>query len=170
MILKKEKNSRHNIPFTKYEKNKLPRQITQNDRKNTKGNGMEKHLQTSQSSAEATQVAYIAGLFDGEGSVDYAQRWQKKRKDRPSKYFCFRITCEIGMTDYEVLHWLHETLGYGTFRPRKSDTKNFPTAKPQWRWRCSFRDAYKFAKQMLPHAKVKYEKLKQIVDHYDEGT
>ena len=126
---------------------------------------MEKHLQISRSSSEETQIAYIAGLFDGEGSVDYARRWEKKQ--RHSKAYLFRrITCEIGMTDYPVLEWLHETLGYGTLRPRKSPEGY----KPQWRWRCSFRDSYKFAKQMLPHARVKYEKLKQIVDHYNEGT
>ena len=126
---------------------------------------MEKHLQISRSSSEETQIAYIAGLFDGEGSVDYARRWEKKQ--RHSKAYLFRrITCEIGMTDYPVLEWLHETLGYGSLRPRKSPEGY----KPQWRWRCSFRDSYKFAKQMLPHAIVKYKKLKQIVDHYSEGT
>ena len=26
--------------------------------------------------------AYIAGLFDGEGSVDYAQRWEKRTKGK----------------------------------------------------------------------------------------
>jgi hypothetical protein len=126
---------------------------------------MEKHLQISRSSSEETQIAYIAGLFDGEGSVDYARRWEKKQ--RHSKAYLFRrITCEIGMTDYPVLHWLHKTLGYGTLRPRKSPEGY----KPQWRWRCSFRDSYKFAQQMLPYARIKYEKLKQIVDHYNEGT
>ena len=25
-------------------------------------------------------IAYIAGLFDGEGSVDYKQRWEKRGK------------------------------------------------------------------------------------------
>jgi len=127
---------------------------------------MERHLQTSESSPKANQIAYIAGLFDGEGSVDYTQRWEKKRKNRPTRYFCFRICCEIGMTDYPVLHWLHETLGYGSLRPKKVPEG----MKPQWRWRCYFRSSYKFAKQMLPHTKVKYEKLKQIVDHYNEGT
>ena len=126
---------------------------------------MEKHLQTSKSSSEATQIAYIAGLFDGEGSVDYARRWEKK-KNRPRKYLMRRISCEIGMTDYPVLHWLHQTLGYGRLNPRKSPEGY----KPQWRWRCTFRDSYKFAQQMLPHAIVKYKKLKQIVDHYSEGT
>ena len=137
----------------------------QNDRKNTKGNWMEKHLQTSGSSSEATQIAYIAGLFDGEGSVDYAKRWEYKPL-RKKKYLVRRISCEIGMTDYSVLHWLHETLGYGSLRSRKVPEGK----KPQWRWRCSFRESYTFAKQMLPHAIVKNEKLKQIVDHYNEGT
>ena len=27
-----------------------------------------------------TEKAYIAGLFDGEGSVDYTQRWEEKPK------------------------------------------------------------------------------------------
>jgi len=124
---------------------------------------MAKHLQTSRSSTKKTKIAFIAGLFDGEGSVDYARRWEKK-KNRPRKYLTRRISCEIGMTDYPVLHWLQDTLGYGTLRPRKSPEG----CKPQWRWRCVFRDSYKFAQQMLPHAIVKYEKLKQIMDHYDE--
>ena len=125
---------------------------------------MEKHLQTSRSSAEKNQIAYIAGLFDGEGSVDYTQRWTKKHNGK--KYFCYRICCEIGMTDYAVLEWIHQTLGYGSFRGRKVPEGR----KPQWRWGCVFRDSYKFAKEMLPYARVKYVKLKQIVDHYSEGT
>jgi len=126
---------------------------------------MEKHLQTSRSSSKKTKLAFIAGLFDGEGSVEYTRRWEKKHT-RKKAYLCRRIICEIGMTDYPVLHWLHQTLGYGTLRPRKSPEGN----KPQWRWRCGFRNCNKFAQQMLPHAIVKYEKLKQIVDHYHEST
>ena len=126
---------------------------------------MAKHLQTSGSSSETTQIAYIAGLFDGEGCVEYTRRWEKKQT-RKKAYLFRRIICEIGMTDYPVLHWLHETLGYGSLRPRKPPEG----CKPQWRWRCSFRDSYKFAQQMLPYAKVKHKKLKQIIDHYNEGT
>ena len=126
---------------------------------------MEKHLQTSQSSAEATQVAYIAGLFDGEGSVDYTKRWVKKVNSKKA-YLFQHIRCEIAMTDYEVLKWLYQTLGFGYFGPKKVPEER----KPQWRWRCVYRDSYKFAKQMLPYAIVKYNKLKQITDHYDEGT
>ena len=116
---------------------------------------------------EAIDAAYMAGLFDGEGSVDYTKRFDTKRKNRPRSYFCWRITCEIGMTDYHVLKWFHETLELGTFRPRKSDTKNFPKAKDQWRWRCQHRDALKFAKMIIPYAKTKKEKLRKIIKHYE---
>lgn len=29
---------------------------------------------------EELEIAYIAGIFDGEGSVDYTQRIEKKKK------------------------------------------------------------------------------------------
>ena len=35
-------------------------------------------------------LAYLAGLVDGEGSITYKQYWDRKRKDRPRKYFCWR--------------------------------------------------------------------------------
>ena len=162
-MLKKEKNLRHNILFTRYEQTKLPRQITQHDRKNKKGNWMAKHFQTSRSSAKKTQIAYMAGLFDGEGSVDYAQRWVKDYRTK-KPYLCWNINCAMSLTDYKILKWFHQTLGFGGVW-----TKKVPEGlKPQWRWGCCFRDSYKFAQQMLPYTKIKYEKLKQIVDHYDE--
>jgi len=112
-----------------------------------------------------TERAYIAGLFDGEGSVDYAQRWEKRTK---GKYKVWRIHCEISMTDEPVIRWLHEVLGVGTVRV--IDKTKAPSGKPhykkQWRWRCSFRDAYSFAKIVWPHVQVKLHKIEQIIDHY----
>ena len=106
------------------------------------------------------EKAYIAGLFDGEGSVDYAQRWEKRTKGR--KYKVWRIHCEISMTHKYVIQWVHEVLGMGTVRPKKVQKGK----KPQWRWRCSFREALQFAMLVWPHAQVKLHKLEQIIDHY----
>ena len=38
--------------------------------------------------------AYIAGLFDGEGCVQYKQYLDTKRKDRPKRYKVWRISME----------------------------------------------------------------------------
>ena len=48
------------------------------------------------------------------------------------------------MTDKSVLIWLHQTLGVGTLASKKVNGKRVdgtPYLK-QWRWRCTFRDAY----------------------------
>ena len=108
-----------------------------------------------------TDIAYIAGIFDGEGTVDYKQRWEKKAKGR--RYKVWRIAAAIEMTDQHVLGWLHEVLGFGTLIERKKR----PGRKRIWRWRCSFREALVFAKLLWPHAQTKLHKLEQIIDHYD---
>ena len=58
---------------------------------------------------DQTDIAYIAGLFDGEGCVTYSRRRQKKGTNK--KYYMFwDIRCEISMTDKYVIEWLHKTL------------------------------------------------------------
>ena len=80
-------------------------------------------------------TAYIAGLFDGEGSITNKKYKEKKKS---GTYDCQRISMEISMTDKNVIELVHETLMVGTVRPKKVPTG----MKPQWRWRCTFRDCY----------------------------
>ena len=111
------------------------------------------------------EVAYIAGLFDGEGCVTCKQK-PTKRKDRNNKiYNQWNIRCEISMTDQAVITWLHEALGFGWSREKKYNNK--PKYKKQWRWCCGYRDALTFAKLVWPYAQVKLHKLEQIIDHYE---
>ena len=108
-----------------------------------------------------TEKAYIAGLFDGEGTIDYTRRWEKKQNAK-KKYKFWRISCTVSMTDRPMIEWLHETLGFGTMRPKKVPKG----MKPQWRWRCVFRDALQFAKLIWPYTQTKLHKVEQILDHY----
>ena len=110
-------------------------------------------------------TAYIAGLFDGEGSVSYYQR-KEKRKGKKKAYNYWMIRCELSMTDQYVVEWMHKTLGFGTLTKRLS-TKSWKGKKTQWRWRCGYRDALTFAKLLWPHVQVKLHKIEQILDHYD---
>jgi len=126
-------------------------------------------VQARRKSGDVNQndIAYMAGLFDGEGSVDYARRWEKRAKGK--RYKVWRIIMEIAMTDESVIRWVHEVLGVGAVKV--IDKTKSPSGKPhykkQWRWRCSFREALYVAKLLWPHAQTKLHKLEQIIDHYD---
>jgi hypothetical protein len=114
-----------------------------------------------------SDISYIAGLFDGEGSIQYKKYWEVKKKHKgpgTRKTHTWRIKMEISMTDQDVIHWVHETLKVGTVRPKKVPKG----MKPQWRWRCSFRDAYYVARLLWPYAKTKSHKIEQIIDHYSD--
>ena len=72
------------------------------------------------------------------------------------------------MTDKSVLMWVHEILGVGTLRkkPRKGLRKDGTKYLMQYKWRCTFRDAYYVCCLLFPYAHTKLEKIQQIVDHY----
>ena len=112
------------------------------------------------------EIAYMAGLFDGEGHVEYKKRLVKQKKGKNKAYKTWSIRCEMSMTDKGVMEWFHQTLNFGTLNKREAK-KSWTGKKPQWRWRCGYRDALKFAKLMWPHAQVKLHKLEQIIDHYE---
>ena len=114
-----------------------------------------------------SDAAYIAGLFDGEGSV-YIKRMKQIKHNRPGKpvHNVMVIRMEIAMTDKHVLEWVWETTGVGAFGPRKVK-KGY---KPQWRWRVAHRDALYVAKILWPYAQTKLHKIEQVIDHYEPNV
>jgi len=105
-------------------------------------------------------AAYIAGLFDGEGSVDFARRKEKRGNVQS-------ILMRIEMTDEDVLKWVHETLGVGTVRKRNRSPSRKAHWKDAWVYSIRFRDALHVCKLIWPHIKVKLNKIEQIIDHYE---
>ena len=118
-----------------------------------------------------TDKAYIAGLFDGEGSIHIRRGIEKKKKHKGDGYRysnSMRISMEITMTDYSVLVWVHEVLGVGTLRPKtvKGLRKDGTKYLKQWKWRCTFRDAYHVCCLLWPFAHTKLPKIQQVIEHY----
>ena len=105
-------------------------------------------------------IAYIAGLFDGEGSVT-CKKYKEKKKS--GTYDCWRISMEISMTDRNVIELVHETLMVGTVRSKKVPKG----MRPQWRWRCTFRDCLQVCKKIWPYATVKLAAIEKVIDHYE---
>tara|TARA_R100000908_G_scaffold47234_1_gene23300 strand:- start:866 stop:1306 length:441 start_codon:yes stop_codon:yes gene_type:complete len=120
-----------------------------------------------------SDISYIAGIFDGEGSLHIRRGLEKKKKHKGKPGYrmsnSMRISMEIAMTDENVIRWIHEILAVGTVirRDVKGKTKSGGKFKTQWRWRCTFRDCYYVCKLLWPDAKVKLPKLEQVIDHYE---
>jgi hypothetical protein len=119
-------------------------------------------------------AAYIAGLFDGEGSIYFTRRPEKKKKHK-GKGFRYsnsmRISMEVTMTDQSVVRWVHEILGCGTVvkKPRKGLRKDGTKYLMQYKWRCTFRDALYVCILLWPYAHTKLPKIQEIIDHYTKG-
>ena len=112
-----------------------------------------------------TSAAYIAGLFDGEGHIQYKQ-YMRKRSHNKKPYPTWNIKMEMAMTDKSVLLLVQDLLGCGTVNEKRYRTPYTIGWKKQWRWRCQFRDAYYVALLLLPYIHVKREDLNNIIKHY----
>ena len=66
-------------------------------------------------------AAYIAGLFDGKGHIQYKQ-YMRKRKNNKKPYPTWSIRMEMAMTDKSVLLLVHDLLGCGTVTEKKYKT------------------------------------------------
>ena len=111
-----------------------------------------------------TTISYLAGLFDGEGSVYVKQVTEKRKGKNPCKVW--KIRMEMSMTDKNVMELFHETLGVGTLKERKFNT--VPAHyKKQYRWTCSHRQALQVCKLFWPHSIVKLQNIEKIIDHYE---
>ena len=119
-----------------------------------------------------SDISYIAGIFDGEGSLHMRRGLEKKKKHRGKPGYrmsnSMRISMEISMTDKSVLLWVLEVLNVGTLtkKPRKGFRKNGTRYLMQYRWRCTFRDAYYVCCVLWPWAHTKLPKIQKILEHY----
>ena len=111
---------------------------------------------------------YLAGLFDGEGCVQFHRRYRARRGRKCKRYYCLTCTLDISMTDKPTIAHVKKITGVGNLskRVKNKSPSSKPHWKDQWRWNCSHREAYKIAKCIAPFAVTKQENLLKIVNHY----
>ena len=109
-------------------------------------------------------IGYAAGLFDGEGYINY-KRYNCKNPNGKI-YKKWNVGMEIAMTDLNCIKNFYDIVKVGTIH-FKGIAKGSLNKKNQWRWRCSHRKAYKLAKLFIPYSSSKREKLLKIINHYE---
>ena len=114
-----------------------------------------------------TERAYVAGIIDGEGWVEY-RYVQRRRNTRPGKpvYRTLIVRMEVPQVDGRLIDYMMKTTGEGNRDLKKFP--NHPTFKTQHRWRACHHGVYRLLKQIYPFLIVKREKAKLIIDHYDK--
>lgn len=90
-------------------------------------------------------VAYAAGLFDGEGCVSIGV--SGRNKQRPA----YRVQVVVAMTDHNVLRWLQERWG-GTIYKQKRHAEHH---RPGWQWHLSEGEAIAFLEKLRLYLKIK---------------
>ena len=105
----------------------------------------------------ATDLAYAAGIFDGEGSVGIKVH-QGVHGPIHSPY------ATVSQTRPQVLHWLVERFG-GSLRFNKSGGKY-----GIWTWWLSARLAINFLKEIQPYSIVKREEIRITLKAFESVT
>lgn len=92
-------------------------------------------------------LAYFAGLFDGEGSVILCK--QPRPTPKRQTYF---LSASLANTHLPTLQWVRELWGIGTIRPMKRYKESW---KPRWQWVATSNQALYVLRLILPFLKIK---------------
>lgn len=101
-----------------------------------------------------TDAAYLAGFFDGEGSIIRV------------KGHGWRIT--IYQSSEEVIQWIATTTGTGTVASSRTESSNLikkpKVARTQWYWNLYGRNAFALLEQLLPYLIVKRDRALEAIE------
>ena len=105
-----------------------------------------------------TDIAYIAGLMDGEAYIGIKKDRGYKCQERQTPGFHARI--QIRMVDEDAIKFIAESLG-GWYYKEKSHCAQ---GRPLYSYQASDKKAELIAKIIFPYLKVKKEVAKTIID------
>jgi len=99
------------------------------------------------------ELAYAAGIIDGEGCI-YIDRFFDKRKKHNNPNYVLRI--RVAMTDFEVPEWLEDKFGGVIYLIKKDNVKH----RDQCAWSLNGRNAAEFLKKIETYTKIKLKQIK----------
>lgn len=105
---------------------------------------------------DKTDLAYAAGIIDGEGCISIVRC---RRQDVISGYVN-ALKVSVGMVDDRVVKWLHQRFG-GHFRTQRPTETNH---KSVFIWLIQATQAQELLIQLLPYLKLKHDQAVLAID------
>jgi len=101
-------------------------------------------------------LAYFAGLFDGEGSIGI---YHKTQRDRKHSYLT--LQCIVQMTNSFIPHLLQMHFGGSLFVDKKFRYQNKAVS---YRWGVVGRQALAFLQEIYPYLRIKQPEAKLAIE------
>jgi hypothetical protein len=106
---------------------------------------------------DVSALAYLAGLFDGEGSINIFKQPGQKERITPRHF----LEISIGNTHKGVLRWVLENFGG---RLTHNGIQYTLRSHKTWRWRASTKEASDILVAILPYLRIKKEQALLAVE------
>ena len=104
-----------------------------------------------------TDLAYIAGLFDGEACIRVKKTQAYKCQDRQTPGY--HAAVHIHMVDEEAIKFVAETLGGWYYREKPHSAQG----RPLYRWSASDAAAERILRLLLPYLRVKRASAENVL-------
>ena len=103
-----------------------------------------------------TDLAYLAGIIDGEGSISFLKDFSKTYREHTKRGFGWRGGVNVSNTDIFLFKWIKEKFGkYGIFNSYLDERTGL---KRKHRWTLRANDTRKFLPKVLPYLILKRER------------
>lgn len=103
-------------------------------------------------------AAYLAGLIDGEGTLDFGVNKRFYKKDQTKKIY-YQPRIRISLVDKHLLEWIAESYG-GWLETRPGRKANHNTV---YTWSISGRQMVPFLQAIKPYLKLKQEQAEILL-------
>lgn len=111
---------------------------------------------TDTSKITVAQIAYLAGIIDGEGCIHIL-------KQRKGKFVYYTLFMQVANTDPKLMLWIQEIFG-GNVRPRKLCRSN---KRNVWQWVLAARQAEEVLRLVIPFLVVKKDQAELSLQFRD---
>lgn len=109
------------------------------------------------------ELAYLAGLIDGEGTIAV---FRTKAKNKYGSYYRYSQRLHIYNCDKTILDWVYKVFG-GRINPVKRKPRK--KWRQSWIWSISYLEARTILQRTLPYLVGKKEQAKLFLSYYEIG-